>query len=66
MLGILAISAGRRGSNFNSYIKIFQDLWQIQQTSVRGMIIKLDGSLYTVVEFGENKRPGPLQKYGLS
>ncbi|QGW29099.1 elongation factor P [Phnomibacter ginsenosidimutans] len=30
-------------------------LWQILPTSVSGIILKLDGSLYKVVEFGENK-----------
>jgi elongation factor P len=32
----------------------------------RGLIIKLDGSLYSVVDFGENKTAGPPPKYGRS
>ncbi|MEZ5045923.1 MAG: hypothetical protein R2831_02920 [Chitinophagaceae bacterium] len=30
----------------------------------RGTILKLDGSLYTVVEFGENKTARAAAKYG--
>jgi elongation factor P len=36
------------GSNLNSFMANTADI-------SRGMILKLDGSLYTVVEFGENK-----------
>jgi elongation factor P len=31
-----------------------------------GLIIKLDGSLYSVVEFGQNKTARLRQKYGQS
>jgi elongation factor P len=55
MLGILAISAGRRGFAFKQVYKNFSGFMANTADISRGMIIKLDGSLYTVVEFGENK-----------
>ncbi len=40
----------------NFWIKISnKSLWQHTADISRGMILNLDGSLYTVVEFGENK-----------
>ncbi|MEJ7671415.1 MAG: hypothetical protein WKF59_01520 [Chitinophagaceae bacterium] len=30
-------------------------LWLIHQTCARGLFLKIDGSLYTVIEFGQNK-----------
>jgi elongation factor P len=50
-----SIPAGRRGLLFNSIFKNFRGFMANTADISRGMIIKLDGSLYTVIEFGENK-----------
>jgi elongation factor P len=52
---ILAFSAVRRGFKILSLQKNFSGFMANTADISRGMIIKLDGSLYTVIEFGENK-----------
>jgi elongation factor P len=50
------LATGREGGVFNYIGQKFLTAFMANTADIsRGMIIKLDGSLYTVVEFGENK-----------